>query len=112
MIALDLISNDIPPLKPTDNGFVALEWMEEFKVSHLPVVNDNKKYLGLISEDDLLNIDIAEMTIGEYINTSKLVLPRHHIYKTQHIFEGIETIVNAIDFVFNAVENLFMPSKN
>ena len=46
MIALDLISNDIPPLKPTDNGFVALEWMEEFKVSHLPVVNDNKKYLG------------------------------------------------------------------
>ncbi|HCQ29398.1 MAG TPA: CBS domain-containing protein [Flavobacteriales bacterium] len=95
MIALDLISNDIPPLKPTDNGFVALEWMEEFKVSHLPVVNDNKKYLGLISEDDLLNIDIAEMTIGEYINTSKLVLPRHHIYKTQHIFEGIETIVNA-----------------
>ncbi len=95
MIALNLISNDIPPLKPTDKGLVALEWMEEFKVSHLPVVSDNRKYLGLISEDDLLNIDIAEMTIGEYIDSSRLVLPRHHIFKTQHIFEGIEIIVNA-----------------
>ena len=95
MIALNLISNDIPPLKPSDKGFVALEWMEEFKVSHLPVVDNNQKYLGLISEDDLLNIDIAEMTIDEYIKNNRVVLPRHHIFKTQHIFEGIETIVNA-----------------
>ena len=38
MIALDLITDEIPPLKHSDSGERALRWMEEFKVEHLPVL--------------------------------------------------------------------------
>ena len=40
MHASDLISQEIPPLRPDDTVDVPLEWMEEFKVAHLPVVQD------------------------------------------------------------------------
>ena len=52
MIAKELISESIPPIKPDDSGIRALKWMEEFKVSHLPVV-DGRDFLGLISDDDI-----------------------------------------------------------
>ena len=38
MIAIDLITDEIPPLMHSDTGEKALNWMEEFKVSHLPVI--------------------------------------------------------------------------
>ena len=42
MHAIDLITADIPPLRPQDEVGRALDWMEEFKVSHLPVVEDQR----------------------------------------------------------------------
>ena len=59
MFAIDIISDLIPPLKPIDKGIMVLNWMDEFKVSHLPIVN-NKEYLGLISEVDILDNDITD----------------------------------------------------
>ena len=59
MIASQLITYEIPPLKLSDKGSRALDWMEEFKVTDLPVVN-NGEYLGMIEETQLLdrsNID-------------------------------------------------------
>ena len=41
MLVSDLITDEIPPLKLSDTVEMALDWMEQFKVSHLPVV-DNK----------------------------------------------------------------------
>ena len=38
MRAVDLISEIIPPLKSTETGERAMEWMNELRVSHLPVV--------------------------------------------------------------------------
>ena len=40
MLAKDLITDDIPPLKPNDTGLMAINWMDEFKVSHLPIVKN------------------------------------------------------------------------
>ena len=34
-----LISEYIPPLKYTETGEKALNWMNEFRVSHLPVLH-------------------------------------------------------------------------
>ncbi len=53
MLAHELISNDVPGVELTDSVSKALRLMKELKTTHLPVV-DNEKYLGLISEDDLM----------------------------------------------------------
>ena len=54
MLARELISKIVPPLRPNDEVARALAWMDEFKVSHLPVVHGNE-FLGLISEDNILD---------------------------------------------------------
>jgi len=53
MLAYELINNMLPQLQLTDSVSKALQLMNDFKITHLPVVAD-EKYLGLISEDDLL----------------------------------------------------------
>ncbi|MCI5057226.1 MAG: CBS domain-containing protein [Flavobacteriales bacterium] len=65
MFARELINHDLPPLKPKDSGLKAIGWMDEFKVAHLPVVDDNGKLLGLISESDLLDINSPDQTLKE-----------------------------------------------
>jgi len=54
MIAENIINTSITPLKPTDTVDRAIQWMEELKVSHLPIVEDFK-FLGLANEVYLLD---------------------------------------------------------
>lgn len=56
MIAKQAIEDSIPYLKLTDKVLFALELMEEFKVFHLPVV-ENEMLSGIVSEDQLLEVD-------------------------------------------------------
>lgn len=56
MLNKELISATIPTLNPSDSVYQALELMAEFHVMQLAVVADNK-YLGLVAEDDLMNVD-------------------------------------------------------
>lgn len=63
--SIDLISDMVPPLKTTDSGGKALTLMEVFKVSHLPVV-DQHRFVGLISENDILDLNDPDITIGSY----------------------------------------------
>ncbi|MBX2923945.1 MAG: CBS domain-containing protein [Chitinophagaceae bacterium] len=64
MFAGQLISRSIPFLHVDDRAGRALQEMNDFHVSHLPVVA-GEKYLGIISEDVLLdsdeNITIADL---------------------------------------------------
>jgi len=64
-LSADLMSDMIPALKITDTGGKALALMEVFKVSHLPVV-DNDKFVGLISESDILDKNDPEESISSY----------------------------------------------
>ncbi|MBX3257484.1 MAG: CBS domain-containing protein [Chitinophagaceae bacterium] len=59
MFAGQLISRSIPSLHVDDSAGKALQEMNDFHVSHLPVVAD-EKYLGIISEDTLLDNDEKE----------------------------------------------------
>jgi len=52
----DLISASLPTLSLTDTVLQALQLMTDYHVSHLPVITD-EKYLGLVNEDQLLNIE-------------------------------------------------------
>ena len=60
MLTRDLISNSIPYLHPNDKVHHALQLMNEYHVAHLPVV-ENETYLGVISEEQLLETDEEEM---------------------------------------------------
>jgi acetoin utilization protein AcuB len=52
----DLISASVPTLSLTDTVFQALQLMTDYHLSHLPVITD-EKYLGLVNEDQLLNME-------------------------------------------------------
>jgi acetoin utilization protein AcuB len=82
MLAGDLITDEIPPLKITDTVELALDWMEQFKVSHLAVVN-NRELVGVVSETDLLDYERPD----EQINVSKLHLLRPVIHYYQHAYD-------------------------
>ena len=55
MFAEEIISNVIPSLKTDDTVQKALDRLNDLKLKHLPVVND-MAFLGLVAEDDLLNV--------------------------------------------------------
>ena len=76
MIAGELISYEIPPLKPSDTGSKVLQWMEEFKVKDMVVVK-SKKYIGMIEETDLLDRN----NIGDKLETYTLELKKPFVLK-------------------------------
>jgi predicted transcriptional regulator len=85
MIAKNLISEEIPPVKTSDTGLEALNWMTFFKVSHLPIVN-NQEFLGLISENDIYDLNNPDEAIGNH----KLSLYKAYVLPSQHIYEILE----------------------
>ncbi|HZF65144.1 MAG TPA: CBS domain-containing protein [Chitinophagaceae bacterium] len=56
MLNRELISNSIPYLHKGDKVYRALQLMNDYHVAHLPVVEE-EKYLGIISEEQLLHSD-------------------------------------------------------
>lgn len=65
MIAEELINHMIPPLKLNDDAHKAMLWMEELRSNQLPVV-DSEKFLGLISEEMILEENDVEKLIGDF----------------------------------------------
>lgn len=84
MIAKDLISDVIPSLRTSDTGQTALNWMEIFRISHLPIVN-NHDFLGLISDADIYDINQPEEPIGNH----RLTLFKPYVDLDTHIFDMI-----------------------
>lgn len=64
MFAAEIISDAIPSLRTDDTVQKALDRMNDFKLKHLPVVNE-VTLLGLVSEDDLLNIDNHDTLLSD-----------------------------------------------
>ena len=85
MLAKELISNSITTLRTSDSGKHALELMDEMKVSHLPIVND-QAFLGLISEDDIMSLNHADEPIGNH----QLSLIKPFVFEDQHVYDIIK----------------------
>lgn len=85
MIAKDLISDAVLPLKSSDTGLIAMHWFDEFRVSHLPVVSD-AQLLGLISEDDIYTAGSFEEPIWNF----QLQLQNLSILQSRHIYEVLK----------------------
>lgn len=86
MLAKDLLSDVVPALKTSDSGLDALGWMEAFRVSHLPIVN-NRVFLGLISDADIYDMNAADEPLGNH----RLSLMKPYVFEHQHIYDIIET---------------------
>ena len=87
MLAKELISDEVPPLKISDTGTKALKWMEEFKVSHLPVIK-GKEFIGLLADTDLLDLNSTKQTISNL----KVNLHPAFVFEHQHVFEVLKVI--------------------
>jgi len=84
MFAHVLISDSIPPLKTSDTVQKVHERMAEFRVNHLPIVNE-KQFLGLVSDEDLVEVQDTNVPVGS------LSLSMHNpfVYEDQHIYDVI-----------------------
>lgn len=87
MLTRDLISNSIPYLHKEDTVFHALQLMNDYHVAHLPVV-ENEHYLGIISEEQLLQSD-EENTIKELPVTDGTT----SVQANDHFLKAIQTAV-------------------
>ncbi len=98
MIAENLITTAVLPLKTSDTGKTARRSMEDFNVRHLPIVN-NSQLLGVICEDDILANNLTEQ-IGSY----QLSLKKTYVNCKEHVYEVMRllaehqlTIIPVID---------------
>lgn len=85
MLNKELISSSIPSLKLTDSVFQAMELMAEFCVKQLPVVAEDK-YMGLVFEDDLMNLDDSAELESVSSHFSKVA-----VHGNMHFIEAVQT---------------------
>ncbi len=82
MIAKDLVSSVVVPLKTSSTGLDALNWMDEYRVNHMPIVN-NLDLLGLLSDEDVFAMSSYEEPIGSH----PLSLRKPYVEEGQHLFD-------------------------
>jgi CBS domain-containing protein len=85
MLNKELISTSVPSLKLTDSVFQAMELMAEFCVKQLPVVAKDK-YIGLVFEDDLMNLDDSAELESVSTHFSKVA-----VHGNMHFIEAVQT---------------------
>ncbi len=91
MLTIELINNNIPRLQLEDSVSKALRLISDFRVTHLPVV-ENEIFLGLISEEDLLDQDESKMPIKLMQET----FIQAAVHDNEHFLSAV-TISNQID---------------
>src|SRR3546814_610440 len=85
MLAAELTSDYIPALRTSTSVQAAFERMDEFRVSHLPVV-DGAEFLGIVSDQDLIEVtDQAEAIGGNHLLFAS-------VQDTQHIYDVIRMV--------------------
>lgn len=84
MYAYELIADAIPPLRTSDTIQKVMDRMAEFRVNHLPIVN-NQQFLGLISDEDLIEVLDHSFPIGGL----SLSLHNAFVFEDQHVYDVI-----------------------
>lgn len=81
------MTNGVTPLRTSDTGLLALAIMEDLKVMHLPIVN-NEEYLGMVSQTDIISLNTPEEALGNH----DVSIDRSYVYIDQNIFEIIRLV--------------------
>jgi acetoin utilization protein AcuB len=87
MLAAELIDPMLPALKPTDTVADALDWMQEHHLNQL-VVADGGLYMGIVSEDLLLNLPDDQRPIDEVMRLAESIAA----HENQHMLELIALV--------------------
>ncbi|HJW28494.1 MAG TPA: CBS domain-containing protein [Saprospiraceae bacterium] len=88
MIARELVSQLIHPLRTSDTGEQALTYMQVYHLKHMPIVN-NEQLLGTISEED-----ITTSPLDESIGSFSLGLNRAFVKDADHLFEVMSVMAD------------------
>jgi len=103
MVAVELISDTVPPVHTSDPIQKVVDRMIEFRIRHLPIVND-EQFLGLIAEDDLIGESDPTVPIGNLALSlvNPYVLEDQHIYDVIRMFDERQlTVVPVLDLQTN-----------
>src|ERR1700744_3481813 len=84
MLTTELINNAIPRLQLQDSVAKALELLQDFRLTHLPVISE-EKYLGLISEEDLLDVNDTTISL-ESLQENFITLA---VNETEHFLSAL-----------------------
>lgn len=90
MIARDLISVRLPALELSDPIQKVVERMSEFRVSHMPVVED-ELFLGSVTDVQLFEFPDYSRTLQDL----QVPLNAVHVYANQHIYEVIQCFADS-----------------
>ncbi len=103
MLAIELITDAILPVHTSDSIQKVVDRMIEFRVRHLPIVNE-EQFLGLLAEDDL----VGESDFQTPIGSLALSLVNPYVLEDQHIYDVIRmfherklTVVPVLDIKKN-----------
>jgi acetoin utilization protein AcuB len=99
MLAIDLISDAIDPVHTSDPIQKVIDRMVEFRIRHLPIVNE-EQFLGLISDNDFLGAVDFQTPIGALglSLVNPYVLEEQHVYDVIRLFyEQKLTVVPVLD---------------
>jgi predicted transcriptional regulator len=103
MFAVELIADAIPPVHTSDSIQKVLDRMVEFRVRHLPIVNE-EQFLGLLAESDIQPETDSQTPIGAL----GLSLVNPYVREDQHIYDVIRlfyeqklTVVPVLDIKKN-----------
>src|ERR1700709_590743 len=114
MLAIELISNEIPPIHTSDTIQKVMERMLEFRLRHLPIVNE-EQLLGLISDADLIEEGDYQVSIGALAlsHVNPYVIEDQHVYDVIRLFyEQQLTIVPVLDLKKNYLGLISINSMN
>lgn len=99
MLTAELSSQSLPYLRLRDKVYQALQMMNDNQVTHLPIV-DGEKYVGTISEDDLLMAENehAELTeLQQSFSSSVVRSDEHFLRAIQVAAENGLSVVAIVD---------------
>jgi predicted transcriptional regulator len=105
MLTGELHSQTLPYLRPEDKVYYALQLMNDNHITHLPIV-DGDKYVGLVSENDLLQADNdnSELTsLSQSFDDTSVKNNEHFLKAVQLATENGLSVVPVVDSDNNLV---------
>ena len=81
----NIIRNDLEPPSLNDSAINTLAIMEEYRLLDVPIIDDKKKFLGLIQESSIMNME----NIQESLRFIQKKLKNISIYSDGHVFQSL-----------------------